>query len=43
MDNVLITPHIGGSAEEAILAKGMAAIDYPDNAKYPLEFVELID
>jgi len=39
MDNVLITPHIGGSTEEAILAMGMAAIDGLDNAKDPLEFV----
>jgi len=33
LDNVLITPHIGGSTEEAILAMGMAAIDGLDNAK----------
>ena len=39
MDNVLITPHIGGSTEEAILAMGMAAIDGLDNAKDPLEFM----
>ena len=39
MDNVLITPHIGGSTEEAILAMGMAAIDGLDNAKDPLEFI----
>ena len=32
LDNVLITPHIGGSTEEAILAMGMAAIDGLDNA-----------
>jgi phosphoglycerate dehydrogenase-like enzyme len=38
MDNVLITPHIGGSTEEAILAMGMAAIDGLDNAKKPLVF-----
>lgn len=38
MDNVLITPHIGGSTEEAILAMGLAAIDGLDNAKDPLEF-----
>ena len=43
MDNVLITPHIGGSTEEAILAMGMAAIDGLDNAKDPLEFVQLKD
>ena len=39
MDNVLITPHIGGSTEEAILAMGIAAIDGLDNAKDPLEFI----
>ena len=39
MDNVLITPHIGGSTEEAILAMGLAAIDSLDNAKNPLEFM----
>jgi len=38
MDNVLITPHIGGSTEEAILAMGMAAIDGLDAAKDPLDF-----
>jgi len=43
MDNVLITPHIGGSTEEAIFAMGVAAIDGLDNAKDPLEFVELKD
>jgi phosphoglycerate dehydrogenase-like enzyme len=39
MDNVLITPHIAGSTEEAILAMGMAAIDSLNNAKDPLEFL----
>jgi len=39
MDNVLITPHIGGSTEDAILAMGVAAIDGLDNAKDPLEFI----
>lgn len=39
MDNVLITPHIGGSTEEAILAMGVAAIDGLDNAKDPSEFI----
>ena len=39
MDNVLITPHIGASTEEAILAMGVAAIDGLDNAKDPLEFI----
>ena len=33
MDNVIVTPHIGGSTEEAILAMGMAAIDGLDNAQ----------
>jgi D-3-phosphoglycerate dehydrogenase len=27
MPNVLATPHIGGSAEEAVLAMGLAAIE----------------
>ena len=39
IDNVLITPHIGGSTEEAILAMGMAAIDGLKNAKDPLEYL----
>ena len=39
MDNVLVTPHIGGSTEEAILAMGMAAIDGLDNAKDPSSFL----
>lgn len=39
MDNVLVTPHIGGSTEEAILAMGMAAIDGLDNAKDPSTFL----
>jgi phosphoglycerate dehydrogenase-like enzyme len=39
MDNVFITPHIGGSTEEAILAMGMAAIEGLDNAKDPIEFL----
>ncbi len=39
MDNVFITPHIGGSTEEAILAMGMAAIEGLENAKDPLEYV----
>jgi len=39
MDNVLITPHIGGSTEEAILAMGVAAINGLDNAKDPLKFI----
>jgi len=39
LGNVLITPHIGGSSEEAILAMGMAAIDGLKNAQDPLEFL----
>jgi len=39
MDNVLVTPHIGGSTEEAILAMGIAAIDGLDSAKDPLTFL----
>ena len=39
LDNVLITPHIGGSTEEAILAMGMAAIQGLEEAKDPLNFL----
>jgi len=39
LDNVFVTPHIGGSTEEAILAMGMAAIDGLENAKDPLSFL----
>ena len=39
LDNVLITPHIGGSTEEAILAMGLAAIDGLENYRDPLEFL----
>jgi phosphoglycerate dehydrogenase-like enzyme len=39
MENVLITPHIGGSTEEAILAMGMAAIEGLENPKNPLDFL----
>ena len=39
MDNVMITPHIGGSTEEAILAMGMAAINGLDTAQNPLDFL----
>ena len=42
LENVLITPHIGGSTEEAILAMGMAAIEGLDNAKDPLSFLALL-
>jgi len=37
MDNVLVTPHIGGSTEEAVLAMGMAAIDGLDNYCDPMD------
>ena len=37
MENVLVTPHIGGSTNEAIYAMGMAAIDGLDNAIDPLD------
>ena len=42
IDNVLITPHIGGSTEEAILAMGLAAIDGLKNAKDPSEYLQLL-
>jgi len=35
LPNFLATPHIGGSAEEAILAMGRAAINGLDNARIP--------
>ena len=35
MDNVLVTPHIGGSAEEAILAMGQAAIAGVADSRLP--------
>lgn len=36
LDNFLVTPHIGGSSQEAILAMGMAAIEGLENAGDPL-------
>jgi phosphoglycerate dehydrogenase-like enzyme len=39
LDNVLITPHIGGSTDEAILAMGLSALNGLDNAKDPLSFL----
>ena len=42
IDNVLITPHIGGSTEEAILAMGLAAIDGLKNAKDPSEYLQAL-
>jgi len=38
LNNVIITPHIGGSTEEAIYAMGMAAIDGLDNYHNALTF-----
>ena len=35
LPNVIVTPHIGGSAEEAILNMGRAAIDGLENAELP--------
>lgn len=35
LPNVLVTPHVGGSAEEAVLAMGRAAIDGLDNNAIP--------
>ncbi|MBC8270409.1 MAG: phosphoglycerate dehydrogenase, partial [Rhodospirillaceae bacterium] len=37
LPNFLVTPHIGGSSEEAILAMGRAAISGLDAFGYPLE------
>jgi D-3-phosphoglycerate dehydrogenase len=38
LPNMLALPHIGGSAEEAVLAMGRAAIAGLDHARDPLEF-----
>ena len=38
MNNVIVTPHIGGSTEEAIVAMGMAAINGLSNPRDALEF-----
>jgi len=40
LDNVLVTPHIGGSTEEAVLAMGEAAIAGLQNFKNPLYFLK---
>jgi len=40
LNNVLITPHIGGSTEEAIIAMGIAAIDGLDNGEPPFNFMK---
>lgn len=37
LPNFLCTPHVGGSAAEAVLAMGLAAIDGLENAGDPLE------
>ena len=39
MNNVLVTPHIGGSSEEAILAMGMAAINSLENVQDASNFL----
>jgi D-3-phosphoglycerate dehydrogenase len=41
LPNVIATPHIGGSTEEAILAMGRAAIDGLQAADYPSRIHEL--
>jgi phosphoglycerate dehydrogenase-like enzyme len=38
-DRFLVSPHIGGSTEESILAMGIAAIDGLVEARSPLEYV----
>ena len=35
LDNFFVTPHIGGSAKESIIAMGIAAIEGLDNNKVP--------
>lgn len=39
LPNMLALPHIGGSAEEAVLAMGRAAIAGLDNARDPLDYL----
>ncbi len=39
LENTLVTPHIGGSTEEAIIAMGRAAIAGLDNPREPSEFI----
>ena len=39
LPNMLALPHIGGSAEEAVVAMGRAAIAGLDNARDPLDFL----
>lgn len=40
LPNFLVTPHIGGSSEEAIIAMGMAAIEGLDHAGDPIEVLQ---
>ena len=40
LENVVITPHIGGSSEEAILTMGLSAIEGLENAKEALSFLK---
>ena len=40
LENVVITPHIGGSSEEAILTMGLSAIESLENAKEALSFLK---
>ena len=39
LENVIVTPHIGGSTEEAIYAMGMAALNGLDNSRDALTFL----
>ena len=39
LDNILVTPHVGGSTNEAILQMGLSAIDGLDNNKDAGEFI----
>jgi phosphoglycerate dehydrogenase-like enzyme len=39
-DDVFVTPHIGGSTEEAVLAMGLAAIEGLESALDPLIYLE---
>ena len=38
--NVFVTPHIGGSSEEAIIAMGISAIEGLDSASDPLFYID---
>ena len=39
MENVFVTPHIGGSTAEAIEAMGISAIEGLDSAEDPMNFL----